>query len=107
MGIVAPNTGHLMLVFGYDDGTLEFRNWQGTLLQVRHGFGEITVIQSSRASDSALPSLIVASTDTGGALRIIDPANINHDLAVRFGFIRITALYTWLASSWYVGSTDS
>jgi hypothetical protein len=105
MGIVAPNTGHMMLVFGYNDGTLEFRDWQGTLLQTRSGFGEVTVVQTTRLGNSPLPRLLVGSTDTGGALRVIDPTNINNDLAVRFGFIRITALWGG-GDHLYVGSTD-
>ena len=106
--VVNPNTGHLMLVFGYDDGTLESRDWQGTLLQVRYGFGEITSLEPYRFGSSPLPRLFVGSTDSGGALRIIDPANINTDVAGRFGFNRITVLYPWWGDNRFcVGSTDS
>ena len=106
-GIINPNTGHLMLVYGYDDGTLEFRDWQGTLLQVRYGFGEVTAALSYRTGTSPLPRLFVASTDSGGALRVVDPTDINNDVASRFGFGRITAMWPYGNDCVYVGSTDS
>ena len=107
MAVMNPNTAHYMLVAGYDDGTLEFRDGQGTLLQVRYGFGEITALSDWRSTTSALPLLIVCSTDSGGAIRVIDPSNINTDVAARFGFGRITALYSWYTGRIYTGSTDS
>jgi hypothetical protein len=104
--IVDANASQNMLVLGYDGGRLEFRNWQGNVLTTRTGFGEITAIESYRCGSSPLPRLLVASTDSGGALRVIDPANISGVVVERFGLGRITAISAWVDDV-YIGSADS
>ncbi|UCG58190.1 MAG: hypothetical protein JSU70_01535 [Phycisphaerales bacterium] len=110
-----PKTGQKMLVFGYDDGTLEFRDLGGNLLQVRYGFDEITVLAWGYTVGTYFERLYVGSTDSGGSLRVINPADIHDDLAVRSGFGRITAMSPGIGTLWqwgddriplYVGSTD-
>jgi len=95
--ITNPVTCKKMIVVGYDDGTLEFRDWQGSLLATRGGFGEITALDAYRCSGSPLPRLFVASTDSGGAVRVMKVDadtlfTILSDLAVRFGFGKIAAM---------------
>jgi hypothetical protein len=86
--ITNPVTCKKMIVVGYDDGTLEFRDRHGSLLATRGGFGEITALDAYRCSGPLLPRLFVGSTDSGGALRALYLDTLE-DVYPRFGFGRI------------------
>jgi WD40 repeat protein len=101
--VMLRTKGQIAIVLGYDDGSLELRDWAGKLISSRTGLGKITAIDSYRKKNSVLPMLFVASTASGGTLRIIDPAAINKDVVKRTNLGTITALWTW--EKWiYVGS---
>jgi hypothetical protein len=90
--VTAPPTGRSILVTGYSDGVLEFRDWQAHVLATRDDFKEVTALAAGIVGSPPLPRLFVASTDSGGTLRIIDPANLNRDLMSHTNLGRVTAI---------------
>lgn len=106
--VTVPRTGRSTLVTGYNDGVLEFRDWQGTILSTRSGFGQITALAAGVVGNPPAPRLFVASTDTGGTLRAIDLANINRNIASRSNVGPVTAIEVCGGSDGavYIGTND-
>ena len=90
--IINPLTGQSIVVAGYSDGVLEFRDWQGNVIATREGFNEITALATGIVGDPPLLRLFEASTDSGGTLCAIDPIDIDHDLASHTNLGRISAI---------------
>lgn len=85
------------MALGFDNGALRFLNgnmpWPATLTipnGERGGFGNVTAVAVGEF-DTAVAGLEVAvgSTDSGGALRVIEGNNIGNDLRTRAGFSQI------------------
>ena len=90
--VTVPRTGRTLLVAGYNDGVLEFRDWQGNILSTRSGFGQVTAVATGIVGSPPQPRLFVASTDTGGSLRAIDLTNISRNIVSLSNFGTVTAV---------------
>jgi len=84
---VWPETGQPMVAAGYSDGTLELLDWNGNVVSYRDGLGEIYALEVDVEYSWPMPSLsqtlIVASSSENGSLRIIDPNNLDVDIAIQ------------------------
>jgi len=107
--IMAPHSGQSMVVVGYDDGTLEFRDWQGNILATRDDLEEVTALETGIVGSPPLPRLLVASTDSSGALRVVDPSDIKKDIASRFDLGSIIAIDVCNGDTdtIYIGTSDT
>ena len=107
--VTAPRTGRSMLVVGYNDGVLEYRDWQGNILSTRSGFGQITALGTGVVGSPPLTRLFVASTDSGGTLRAVDLTNIGRNIASRPNLGSVTAIEVCggAAGAVYIGTTDN
>ncbi|OHB51850.1 MAG: hypothetical protein A2Y12_13985 [Planctomycetes bacterium GWF2_42_9] len=83
--IVMRTTGMHALVLGYDDGTLELRNWKGDKIASRKFTSKITAMKVDHGQGTALPRIFVASSESSGTIRVIDPADLATDLAKKTG----------------------
>ncbi len=81
--VTSPGTGQSIVVAGYDDGTLEFRNWQGDTLDTRSGLGAVTALESGILDSPPVARIFAASQNSSGTLRVISPVDINTDIASR------------------------
>ncbi len=106
--VTVPRTGRSTLVAGYNDGVLEFRDWQGTIQSTRSGFGQITALAAGLVGSPPLPRLFVASTDTDGTLRTVDLANINRTIASRSNLGSVTAVEVCggIDGAVYIGTSE-
>ena len=90
--VTAAPTGQSIVVTGYSDGGLEFRDWQGNILATRDGLGQVTALAAGVLGSPPLPRLFAASADSGGALRMVDLTRIGGDLVSRTNLGRVTAI---------------
>ena len=106
--ITTPPMGQSIIVVGYSNGVLEFRDWQSNVLATRNDLKEITAIASGIVGSPPLPRLFVASTDSGGTLRAMNLENIHEDHISHTNLGRVTAIEVCCGfdGAVYIGTRD-
>jgi len=107
--VTAPGTGQSTVVVGYDDGSLEFLDWQGDILDTRSGLGAVTELEAGILDSPPAARIFVASEDSSGSLRVISPSDISTDIASRLNIGIIKAISVWRNDSEaiYIGSSKT
>ncbi|MFH1716966.1 MAG: hypothetical protein ABIF19_06415 [Planctomycetota bacterium] len=107
--VTVPATGQSIVVAGYDDGNLEFRNWQGDILATRDVLGAVTALEAGILGSPPAARVFVASEDSSGALRVISPGDISTDIASRpsIGIIKAIAVCHEDSDAIYIGTAKA
>jgi len=107
--VAAPHTGQSMVIAGYTDGTLEFCDWQGSILASRDVLGNLNALHIGILGSPALPRLFVASTGSSGVLRVVDPVDINRDIVSRSNLSNVRAIEVCNndTDKVYIGTSDA
>jgi len=107
--VTAPGTGQSVVVAGYDDGSLEFRNWQGDILSTRDLSGAVTALEAGVLGSPPEPRIFAASEDSSGSLRVISPDDISTNIASRLNIGIIKAISIWRNDSEaiYIGTSKN